>query len=585
MRMLMPPADSPGALYAPHVSSCPVVVIGAGPTGLLLASELRRHGVEVRIVDKVESPSRITKASQVSSRTLEVFEDIGVLDRALEVGHKVWGATVYAEGGRALRIASDDLDAPYPYVVTMGQQRVEPLLIDHLETAGGTVERGVEVAGIAKTPDGEAVEVSLRHPDGLVEVLQAEWCVGCDGASSATRDLVAATFKGKTYPEDWMIGDVRIDWELSPDETYLFFSKTGAAGFQPLPKDRWLFGGALPLSNESRKGEAPSLDEFQAYFDAHVTIPGVISDPVWTSIYRVHQRSVDRRRNGRILLAGDAAHLSSPAGAIGMNTGLQDAYNLAWKLALIVRGRSDTSLVDSYDAERQSVAKKLLSQSALNHLLQSVRIPILREVRNHMVDLLSSFECVADKSLNDMSQIKWGYRQSPIVAEDFATPLVSDYEGAYTDHGKAIAAWRFFGRGPGPGDRAPDCSQIEDSDGRATRFYEILAGLKHSLIIFLGCTEPAESTLVSAGRLIEFVRSRYDDVIDIHVTWPSHGRPPGLDKDVGLICDPTEALHNRYGARGECLYLIRPDNYVGYRAIPPDVDALEQYLRSIFVAD
>jgi len=113
MRMLMPPADSPGALYAPHVSSCPVVVIGAGPTGLLLASELRRHGVEVRIVDKVESPSRITKASQVSSRTLEVFEDIGVLDRALEVGHKVWGATVYAEGGRALRIASDDLDAPY----------------------------------------------------------------------------------------------------------------------------------------------------------------------------------------------------------------------------------------------------------------------------------------------------------------------------------------------------------------------------------------------------------------------------------------------------------------------------------------
>ncbi|MGH3675490.1 MAG: FAD-dependent monooxygenase [Mycobacterium sp.] len=560
------------------------LIVGAGPTGLTLACELARRGAPFRIVSAADGPSTKVKASELQSRTLEVFEDMGLRERAEELGVRLYGLTMYAEGQRVLHMAYDDLDAPFPYKLVCGQVHTERLLGELLASLGGGVEWGSRVEAVDAYGDGAVATV--RGPRG-VDQIGADWVIGCDGAHSTVREVTGATLEGKTYPEEWILGDVKIDWDMTPDEQYGFLSgrRNGLTELtcQPLPHNRWQVGGPLPIEPgaPSRNGEQPTLAELQDFFDRNSAVPARLSEPTWLTIYRVHQRRVTRRVHGRLILAGDAAHLSSPVGGVGMNTGIQDAYNLGWKLALVLAGAADPQLIESYNFEREAVVRNLFSVSNRQHLMSSLRHPVAKELRNHLLSVLTNFDSVTDRIYRDQSQTTWGYRGSPIVGEESGAPLP---RAGLSDHGSQLAAWTSFARGPRAGDRAPDALEIRDSDGNARRLFEVLAGAEHVLLYFLGCEQPHAETLATASAIARRIREVNIAPLDPHLVVPAERAPAGLDWDGPMIFDPSQALHNRYGARGECLVLIRPDGYIGFRAQPPSLQALLRHLHGIFTA-
>ncbi|MQA74582.1 MAG: hypothetical protein GEU88_09630 [Solirubrobacterales bacterium] len=564
------------------VAKTGALIVGAGPTGLTLACELARRGAPFRIVAAAGGPSTTAKAGQLHSRTLEVLEDMGALEGAEELGVRVYGMTVYAEGRRVLHSGHDDLDAPYPYELACGQDRIERLLLDLLSRLGSRVEWHSRLETIA--PDGGGALATLAGAHGASRRIRARWVIGCDGARSTVRELTGGRLERAACPEEWLVGEVRLDWQQPPDEQYAFLSEEGgfaALTCQPLPQERWRLTASLPPAHRTpgHREPDPSLAGLRELFERTGATAGRLSDLSGVTIHRVARRTVERRVAGPLILAGDAAHLTSPLGGVGMNNGIQDAHNLGWKLALALEGVAGPELIDSYAAERQAIVRRPLSTSNRSHVLRSLRRPLAGELRGRLPGFLAHFDHITDRSYRDQAQISSGYRDSPIVGEEAGAPLP---RAGPSDHGSQLAAWTSFARGPRAGDRAPDSPEIREGDGGPRRLFEVLAGSEHALLMFLGCEQPHAQTLATATAIARRVGDGYGSRVTAHLVVPA-GRPvAGYDWPGPVILDPTEALHNRYGARGECLVLIRPDGYIGFRAQPPSFQALSRHLSGIF---
>lgn len=399
-----------------------VVIAGAGPTGLVLALWLTRQGVAVRIVDRNAEPGSGSRAMAVQARTLELYRQMGLADEVAAAGLRNPALNIWARGRYRAHLDFGDAGrslTPFPFVLIYPQDHHERLLVRHLEQAGVRVERDTELIGFEARDDG--VRACLRGPDGREWPIDGAWLVGCDGAHSKVRHLLGTDFAGGTYEQTFYVADVDVSGPAADGEIHASFERsdfvlllayTHPDGGHAMAR---LIGAIKP---DSGGGAVPDHAlQFEDVRRRALAALGVGIDRVnWFSTYRVHHRVSSRYRMGRVLLAGDAAHVHSPAGGQGMNTGIGDAVNLAWKLAAVVQGRAPAALLDSYESERMAFARKLVDTTDRVFSVVTAEGNLADVVRTRIAPLLASvaygIEPVRATLFRVLSQTGIHYRDS-----------------------------------------------------------------------------------------------------------------------------------------------------------------------------
>lgn len=531
----------------------PILVIGAGPTGLTMACELARHGAAVRIIDRLAAVRPSCRATGIHSRTLEIFHDLGVVDEVLAAGQVLRASNQFVDGERVAHFRLDTVDSPYPFTIALEQCRTEAILEGLLCRLGVRVEREIELVAMRDRLDG--IHATLRHPDGREEAVETPWLIACDGAHSTVRHLNHQHFPGDSDPRQFVLADVVVTPAMARDEMYSFVSARGMLLAFPLPAGRTLLIADVPDAHDCET-ETPPVEEVQDLCARRGPAGMRATAPRWLSYFRIHYRLTPHYRHGRSFLAGDAAHIHSPVGGQGMNTGIQDAYNLAWKLALVWRRRAPRSLLDTYEQERRAVAQDVLASTrAMTEQVEA--LCDRRDAVHSLAALVPEPDRV--RQGRHREELDLDYRRSPICSEHLVTAA-----GSLTDEA------------PHAGAQAPDAGPLRLGKGTATLF-EILRGPRHSALLFdtPGHPPAREHLLELAGSLAR----GYADVLNVYwVDGDDRPAPAG----VAVLHDRDGALRRRYGGPAAALYLIRPDGYVGYRSNAPDRRHLEHHLEKLF---
>jgi 2-polyprenyl-6-methoxyphenol hydroxylase-like FAD-dependent oxidoreductase/heme-degrading monooxygenase HmoA len=554
---------------APAASPVPgreveVLVVGAGPAGLTHAIELARRGVAVRVVDKrPQASTQADKAIGIHCRTMEIWEDQGVVTEAMDAGIWLYGQTVFVNGEQTHQVDWAGLDElPYAHL-GLPQYDTERILGARLAAQGVVVERGVELAGF--TQDDEGVTAQLRHASGAVETARAQYLVGCDGAHSAVRSGLGLAFEGglSMFPQLFMLGDVDVDWDLPAGHLVRFVriedeAFTGMLVCVPLKgRNRYRIATLAPQRWQDAVGtgvvpagfwqeyEPPTLADMQAAID-ELGPPGTTASNLrWSSIFRIKHGIVDRYREGRVFVAGDAAHLHPPAGGQGMNTGIQDAWNLGWKLALAVRGLAAPGLLDSYDAERRPAGKMIVDRA--------VSIAFTDEM--DMEDEKAQFLLEMQMTMN--------YAGSPLVGE--------------APGGEAFPA------GPEPGHRAPDVYGLRRFGvAHPLRLFDLTRGTRSTLLLYADAGASEEQVL-DLEKLAVTVRQHSRGEVDVYLVADPAVRVPLL-VDLPVVRDADGTFAAAYGVSGAgtAAYLVRPDGHVGFRTRPVHEAVLLDHLTGVF---
>jgi len=373
-----------------------VVIVGAGPTGLSLACQLVRYGVDFVVVEKNETVTPYSKAIGVQARTLEIYEQMGLGQRAVDlgtiakrgrliVGGEVRGEIDFSSLGEGL--------SPYPFVLMLEQSKNERLLYDYLQSRGKEVLWKTELETISQAEAGITAQVKLA--DGTSQAIEAKYLAACDGAKSPVRHALGLEFSGSTFERMFYVADAQVEWELGHDALNICLSKETFVVFFPLKGEkRYRIVGVFPEEFSKEEGDV-LYEEIEARVRGEVKIELDIHDVQWFSTYKVHTRHVSRFSEGRCFLAGDAAHIHSPAGAQGMNTGIQDGYNLAWKLAMVLKRQAGEKLLATYNEERLENAKHLLKTTdrlfqfaaSPEWFIEFLRINVFPHVANFVLGL------------------------------------------------------------------------------------------------------------------------------------------------------------------------------------------------------
>lgn len=551
-----------------------VLVVGAGPVGLTAAAELRRHGVDCRIVDRLAAPEPYAKAIGVVPRTLEVWDSMGLVHGVLDAAVPHLAQLVFTDGKAAPRVEMTlPPEIPYPFAM-LPQYATERLLAEHLARFGTEVERETELRSVETHPD--EVEAVLAHADGRTERLHARYVVGCDGAHSLVRKAAGLTFEGDALPEQYMIGDVELDWELPAGHSMrsVHLDANGVMDDMlvciPMPGVRryWLStllpsaqagdgdGSSAPdgIGLGLGDGQGPDLGQIQAVLDRLSPEVTTASTLRWSSTFRTGHRLVDRYRNGRLFVAGDAAHINPPVGGQGLNTGVQDAYNLAWKLALTVRGLATDDVLESYHTERHPVAREVLNRT-VGHA---------RKVRTSGSGLNTRGDD-GEMVLRRQAQLLVAYPDSPLVQ-----PRAAD---------GTLAA------GPAPGDRAPDCrGLLSDLATYPRRLFDLLRTPRHVLLLFAGSAQALDDGAARLEACAAEAHRAAHGLLDAYLVTaaevPEDARPVGLRPP--RVRDAAGEFRAAYAPRdGEAL-LIRPDGYLSGRFHPAVPEHLTAQLRRTF---
>ena len=510
-----------------------------------MACELARHGVGCRIVDQARAPSQHSKALAIFPRTLEVFEAMGVADRFVAAGLPLQGLWLHHRLERIAQIELTTVASPFPFVLSLPQSETERLLSEHLLSFGVTIERELSLTNISQTEEG--VRAVLRHSDGPEEIVETPWLLGCDGAHSTTRHALGMEFEGEPYDESFILADVRLETALPRDHVHLFFGDDGILGVIPFADDRWRMVANIPPESRDQTLAEVALDEVQTLADHRGPAGLRLTDPVWMSRFHISHRKVRQFRKLRVFLAGDAAHIHSPAGGQGMNTGIQDAFNLAWKLALVVRGRAPAQLLGSYQIEREPVARSVLNLTDRITRLATMRNSLVQSVRDFLLPVVSGIDFVGERIADRLAELDISYRSSPVVE----------------NHGAGrIRA----------GDRAPDADLRAEND-RARRLFELFGKPRHVLLLFLGAGGSATG---KADQLNAAMADLPNDLIDSYRIIRGQSDAPAELRDVSGLA------HAAYGLFDGGVILVRPDGYIAYRNGDFDAVALRSYLARLF---
>ncbi|WP_204263251.1 FAD-dependent oxidoreductase [Geodermatophilus normandii] len=557
-------------------TSTDVLVVGAGPTGLTLACDLRRRGVDCTVVDRATTHHTRSRGKGLQPRSLEVFDDLGIAEAALAAGRTHHHVRLYSGGRLAL-----DLDVParppqpgvpYPNLVVLPQWRTEQLLRTRLVELGGVVRLGQELVDLHQD-DGVTATVT-DGSTGTVERIRAAFVVGCDGGSSRVRTLVGIPMRGESHEEHFVLGDVRIEGLPADGPSYAWFDDDGYLAADPLDGSGTWQVQASVRPDTAGTLETASLELFRRLFAERDLGHARLSDATWLADFSPRVAIVDRYRAGRVLLAGDAAHVHSPAGGQGMNTGIQDAYNLGWKLDAVLRGRAGHALLDTYQEERRPVARAVLTSSDLGHSAFFSPHPVMTFLRNRVLVPALRLPVVLDRLLDGVAELDVGYRNSSLARELATMDLAGHGDAAgVVDHIR-------FRSGPRAGDRAPDAWGRDGDSGAPTRLFDLFRGTHLTLLLFDG----SAPTGVGYRRMAETarrVRDALGDDVRTCVVVPADRRPDHLD-DVAVLLDPHRDAHHRYTAAAESLYLVRPDGHIAFRSQPAAARPVLDYVNSVF---
>jgi 2-polyprenyl-6-methoxyphenol hydroxylase-like FAD-dependent oxidoreductase len=523
-----------------------VLIVGAGPTGLTLGAELTAHGLRPRLVDRAHDRVHESRALAIQPRTLEVLARLGVTARLVERGNRAVWLRLHARG-RVTAVPLFDFglaDTAHPYLLFLSQAETERILADHLATVGGTVERGVELIGLNRTSD--AVIAVLRHGNGREEQVCARYVVGCDGGHSTVRTAAGIGFEGGSYPQTFVLADTEADG-LAPDAAHAFVSERGMLFFFPLVSPAsWRLLLMRPPDDPTPPDAPVTLDEVQTLADAYTHGTVRLRDPVWATNFRLHHRAAAHYRAGRVFLAGDAAHIHSPAGAQGMNTGIQDAVNLGWKLAHTVRGLINPAVLDTYETERAPVGRRILRFTDRTFTIATSTNPLIRFARTHIAPALIPLALLPKAgrayAFRTVSQLAIRYRASALSHDGPRPPR----------------------RGPKAGDRLPDAPILHD--GHKTSLHaEVTKPGWHLLLCGPIETWPTDE--------VTGIGQAHPDLITIHYLSATHA--PGALHDP----DRRALRHLGLGPLDTSAYLIRPDGHVGYRSGGPGLTDLRIYLQ------
>jgi len=579
-----------------------VLIVGAGPTGLTLANDLRRRGVNFRIIDKADAATTISKAIVVHARNLEMFENMSLVEPFLAHGMAIRGSNIYSQNKRIVHLNMDEIESFYKFVLAIPQSKTEEILADNLTGKGVNIERSKEL--ITLTQDDEQVIATVKcENQAEPETIKCRYLVGCDGAHSAARHGLGLNFEGASYDEVFGAADVAVDpgnqLTMLEDEAYIYFSESGMVTFFPFGAGRYrLIFDMMPDSNLDASSDLKFeevVELVKTRLSQEIKTPEqkplTISDPHWMSWFKINRRCVTSYRQGRVFLAGDSAHIHSPVGGVGMNTGMQDAINLSWKLHLALNGLAADGdrLLDTYREERHTVGQAVLKGTDMATKAVTLRNPLAKNVRDRMMSFLSAQEVVQQRILRAGSLTGISYRQSSLSAEahrplERALKAVDSGILRFTGHGElgerpGFKSWMEFTRGPVAGDRVVD-GPCQTANGKSTRLALKMVSTKFQLLLFDGFVN-SEPGYLQFSAIEKNIEEHYKDLIDVHVIVPALAKTPKMPKFKSLLLDAERELHNVYGASSECLYLIRPDGYIAFRSQPASWDELSHYLTGL----
>jgi 2-polyprenyl-6-methoxyphenol hydroxylase-like FAD-dependent oxidoreductase len=543
-------------MYKDGVIECDVLVVGAGPTGLTLAAELRRRGVECLLIDARQEPQHWDRATVVHPRTLEVFEALGFVDRVLAAGVPQRAARLHSAGEVLVELDFSLSGAPYPYNLGLSEEATEGFLSEYLEAKGGSVERSTRL--LSMTQDAGGVTVTVERGDRQEEV-RAAWIVGCGGYHSPVRDAVGIPLEGHDIADPWAVFDVTLGGRTEDFETTLVYLEDPMTILTPLP------GRRFRVYTRPRGEDADFVADAAAVLAAYE--PGQeLVDVENPTRFTCHAKVAARYREGRALLAGDAAHVCSPDQGHGMNSGIQDAVNLGWKLALVCEGDADPALLDSYEAERRPVALEIVAAGEGMEEMGRVdgeagRASRDAEVRAALSDPETAHvEAVAEAELNI------SYRQSPIVVGGGCGARESREDPSLTNSVEVRSGTSLDSLMAG--DRLPYLGPVTTGPGGPeARIHELTQRPGHTLLVIAVGDGGAELPHVFAQLEALVARSPLFDAAFALATAPDQA-------PVGTIHpDAARAL----GLKSLAVFAVRPDRHVGLIAEPASLAAVEDY--------
>jgi 2-polyprenyl-6-methoxyphenol hydroxylase-like FAD-dependent oxidoreductase len=539
---------------APNSDPIEALVIGAGPTGLTLAAQLCSFGTSVRIVDRLADRTQESRALAVQPRSLEILDRLGLADTLVQRGSTSARLLLHFNQRLVVPVPLADiprLDSRFRSLLFVSQAETESVLVDHLASLGLTVERGVTLVSFQVDNDG--VSSTLRNANGHEEHVRSRYLVGCDGAHSTVRKVTGVAFEGGTYLQRFMLADLEIDGPLERDAIHSFVGEIGSLMVFPLARPcPWRIIG-MDNSGTGIPGVGPmatelSLRDLQLFSDAITQGQLKLHDPAWLTRFQLHHRQASRYRVGKVFLAGDAAHIHSPAGAQGMNTGIQDAWNLGWKLALVSKGLAVEALLDSYEAERWPVGRFLLRYTDRLFALfakvtsaSKMAAKLRNAVGKWVLPRLVAWKALRTAAFRTISQLNIRYRKSPAVAEGHPR----------------------LRRGPRSGDRLPDHPGIHD--GKPTWLHQQLTSQRFTLLLCGSRSWPA-SQVCSLG-------IQYDALLTIRRVVPMDSAG-----DLEVSARVLVVL----GAEDAAQYLVRPDGHIAFRCGGTQLEGVAQYLARWF---
>lgn len=523
-------------------SKIPVLIVGAGPTGLMAAAQLQRFNVPYRIIEKREGTTPFSKALGVQARTMEIYEQMGFVDKALKQGLAANEVHAMVKGTFVQKIPLSTAGAdvtPYPFLFVLEQSRNEELIYDYITNKGGKVEWNTEMLDFNMQEDQTLVQV--RHQDDSKEQIVADWVIAADGGRSPIRHYLEMPFKGDTYKNVFYVVDTEVEWDKEPSKLYINLAENNFTAFFPIMDEkgqRYRLVGILPESFYDK--EDITFEDIKHDIENLQHIDLSFGKTYWFSVYRVHHRCIEQFKKGRVFFAGDSAHVHSPAGGQGMNTGLQDAYNLAWKLALVVQDKAPESLLDSYNEERLPVAHRLVDTTDRAFSTVVKKGTLINWFRLNIMPFFMSkimgISAIQRRAFRIVSQTGISYRDSAIAINN---ATLNKHE-------------------PHAGDRLPYV--LVQQNQQQQSIYKLLGEQGFQVICWL--KNPTDN----ANEITTYLEQQHADSFHIH-TIANNNQNAAAFKTLNL--------------RDSVIYIVRPDNYIGYIGSIHDLDGIKAYLSLI----
>ena len=517
-----------------------VLIVGAGPAGLMMACQLAIQGIRFRIIDKKEHPTTNSGALIIQARSVEIFNQMGIAQKVIQAGIIANKINIIFNGKQLFKMPVKNIGSglsQFPYLLMVKQSKTEQLLTEFLNKRGFSIERRYELLSLNQDTTG--VTSQIKNPDGKIESIKTQYLIAADGGKSLIRQQLNIPFIGKAHQKSLFIIDCKTDTKLSEDEIYISFSDKTISGFFPLANGKWRVDGIIP--DELTSKETLTFDDVEEHFSERIRMDTKLYDSEWFSVFHSHQHHASSFQKNRCFLIGDAAHIHSPVGAQGMNTGLQDAFNLGWKLAFVLRGKAKPELLDTYTPERLPVAKNTIRTTdnifnlltSDNFFKKTFRIYIVPVIIKTLFPLFADRNWIRRYLFKSISEIGIHYRESVLSHQPSISLLPP-----------------FLLR---PGDRLPFI--LFSENGREVNIQEKVKGTGFHLFILSKDSPPKE---------IINMAEKYSNILSFDIILPSAN---------------NNILFKKSGIKKKGFLLIRPDLHIAFQSENLNTKQLENYLK------